>query len=49
MRPAELYKSHDLMTYILQSADFRLWPIFIQGFIDFVLYLEDYLMDEYYT
>ena len=26
MRPAGLYKSHDLMTYISQSTDFGLWP-----------------------
>ena len=28
MRPAEIYKSHDLLTYISPSANFRLWPIF---------------------
>ena len=27
MRPAGIYKSHDLLTYILQSADFRHWLI----------------------
>ena len=26
MRPAEIYKSHDLMIYISRSTDFRLWP-----------------------
>ena len=26
MRPAGIYKSHDLMTYISQSTDFGLWP-----------------------
>ena len=38
MRPAGIYKSHDLMTYISQSTDFGLWPdikvkvkIFVQG------------------
>ena len=28
MRPAGIYKSHDLLIYISRSADFRLWPIF---------------------
>ena len=28
MRLARIYNSHDLMTYISQSANFRLWPIF---------------------
>ena len=28
MRPAGIYKSHDLMTYISRTAKFRLWPIF---------------------
>ena len=28
MRPAGIYKSHDLQTYISRSADFILWPIF---------------------
>ena len=28
MRPAGIYKRHDLMTYISWSANFRLWPIF---------------------
>ena len=28
MKPAGIYKSHDLMTYISWSANFRLWPIF---------------------
>ena len=28
IRPAGIYKSHDLMTYISRSANFRLWPIF---------------------
>ena len=27
MRPAGIYKSHDLITYISRSADFRLWQI----------------------
>ena len=35
MRPAGIYKSHDLMTYISWSANFRRWPIF-HGF-DFVI------------
>ena len=26
MRPAGIYKSHDLMTYISRSTDFGLWP-----------------------
>ena len=42
MRPTGIYKSHDLMTYISQSANFRLWPIsmvkifFIVRFLSFV-------------
>ena len=28
MRPAGIYKSHDVMIYISRSANFRLWPIF---------------------
>ena len=28
MRPAGIYKSRDLLTYISLSADFRLWQIF---------------------
>ena len=28
MGPAGIYKSHDLLTYISRSADFRLGPIF---------------------
>ena len=28
MRPAGIYKRHDLMTYISRSAKFRLWSIF---------------------
>ena len=28
MRPAGIYKSHDLMTYMSRSVDFRLWQIF---------------------
>ena len=37
MRLAGIYKSHDLMTCISRSTDFRLWPdypkvkIFVQG------------------
>ena len=36
MRPAGLYKSHDLITCISRSTDFGLWPdykvmIFVQG------------------
>ena len=32
MRPAEIYKSHDLMTYISQSTDFgHTVKIFVQG------------------
>ena len=26
LRPAGIYKSHDLMTYISRSTDFGLWP-----------------------
>ena len=42
MRPAGIYKSHDLMTYISRSANFRLWPIsmikiiFIGKFLSFI-------------
>ena len=40
MRPAGIYKSHDLMTYIARSVNFRLWPmvkIFLIGrFLSFV-------------
>ena len=28
MRPAGIYNSHDLLTYISRSADFILWPVF---------------------
>ena len=28
MRSAGIYKSHDFLTYISQSADCKLWPIF---------------------
>ena len=31
MRPAGIYKSHDLLTYISRSAELRLWPIFHDG------------------
>ena len=37
MRPAGIYKTHDLMTYISQSANFRLWPIFHAGWLGWAM------------
>ena len=29
MTSAGIYKSHDIVTYVLLSTDFRLWPLMV--------------------